>query len=265
MNASQYKALQERKAGKAPLCACGCGRKVLWNVWSKKYNRFLFLHHQRDVRHVKLSPRQLQIIMGTALGDGSIQFIRNRKTHALTGTARLRIRHSTKRQLAYIRWLRQELDPICGMDVKIAPNAGFGKEAAYFNTLSHPTICRIGEAIYGPKKFVSLAYLRRLNALGLAVWWMDDGSTMSIATHGFTMQENRTIVRWFWSRWKIRCFVDMDRRVNRPFIRTRMPDTLKLLKVVFPHAHRSLWYKFGRFLPQLLQGRSSRLGERDGS
>lgn len=31
----------------APLCACGCGNKVGWDKWAKKWNKFIIGHHRK--------------------------------------------------------------------------------------------------------------------------------------------------------------------------------------------------------------------------
>ncbi|WP_423839027.1 hypothetical protein, partial [Symmachiella dynata] len=45
------------------------------------------------------------------LGDGSAGFVCNRRTGARTN-ARLKIRHSTRRQLEYAQWLHAALKPL---------------------------------------------------------------------------------------------------------------------------------------------------------
>jgi len=246
----RYLDLQAHHAENAPLCACGCGQKVLWDLHSKSYRTYRFNHHYKRVDDVVLTPRQKQIIRGTLLGDGSLQYIRNRRSGEAIA-ARLRIRHSTRRQLEYARWLRQELDGICSVPLRIRPNGGYGDETAVFCTLSHPELFAIGQEVCTPRKTITRAYLNTLEPLGLAVWWMDDGSTAAFSTHRYSIAENRIILKWLEQRWGIIGEVRMDRRVQLPFL-TFQPNVYQLLQVVFPHVLRSLWYKFGRFLPRLL-------------
>ncbi len=236
----------------APPCECGCGSKVLWCLHKKRYKRFLFNHHLPSARSVVLSERQKQIILGTSLGDGSISFIKNRITKSESGMARLRIRHSTNRQLDYTNWIRAELNNICSAAVKLSENAGFGKEIAGFSTLSHPWIYEVGKSLYSPTKMVTDDYLDRLTDLGFAVWWMDDGSTTSLATHSFSENEQHIILRWLNRKFDVTGFMDRDKRVDLPFIRFRQPDVERVLKMVFPNVIPSLHYKMGRFLSKML-------------
>ena len=100
--------------------------------------------------------------------------------------------------------------------------------------------------------------LDRLDELGFAVWWMDDGSMASLSTHAFTVPENEIIVSWLRERWGIVASISVDRRVQKPFLTFRQPNVAMLLRLVAPHVIPSLWYKFGRFLPMLFsEGRLS--------
>ena len=246
-------------ADQAPLCACGCGQKVLWCLHQKTYKKYRFNHHQRKAS-VTLTPQQQQIILGTMLGDGSASFVKNRQTGAKTN-ARLRIRHSTKRQLEYAQWLHAALKPLSG-ELRIRENRGYGREVAEFNTLSHKFILEAANQVYRPQKSISRSILDRLDELGFAVWWMDDGSTTSLATHAFTVPENQLIVDWLLDRWGITASIGLDKRVQKPFLTFRQPNVINMLRLVAPHVIQPLWYKFGRFLPTLLsEGRLSACDE----
>jgi hypothetical protein len=259
----RYEAIQSSKVEQAPLCACGCGQKVLWCLYTKTYKTYRFNHHQRRAA-VQLTARQEQIILGTMLGDGSASFVQNRRTGAKTN-ARLRIRHSTKRQLEYAQWLHEALLPLSG-ELRIRENRGFGLEVAEFNTLSHPFILEAANQAYRPQKSISREYLDRLDELGFAVWWMDDGSTQALATHAFTVAENQLIVDWLQDRWDITAAISMDKRVEKPFLQFRQPNAANVLRLVAPYVIESLWYKFGRYMPLLWsEGRLSESAARDES
>ena len=173
---ARYASIQREMAPNAPLCACGCGQKVLWCLYRKQYKKYRFNHHQRR-ESVVLTPIQQQVILGTMLGDGSANFVRNRQTGEPTN-ARLRIRHSTKRQLEYAKWLHQALQPLSGA-LRIRENRGYGREVAEFNTLSHPFILEAAKQVYRPRKSITQNFLDRLDELGFAVWWMDDAAQAS--------------------------------------------------------------------------------------
>ena len=155
--------------------------------------------------------------------------------------------------------------PLSG-ELRIRENRGYGREVAEFNTLSHKFILEAANQVYRPQKSISRSILDRLDELGFAVWWMDDGSTTSLATHAFTVPENQLIVDWLLDRWGITASIGLDKRVQKPFLTLRQPNVIKMLRLVAPYVIRPLWYKFGRFLPMLLsEGRLSLSDERDAS
>ena len=244
-NVAKYAKLQAIYADKAPLCACGCGEKVKWSPRLKGYATYLFNHKNVRIADVELTDRQLQIIRGTVLGDGCIQILKNRTTGKETGMGRLRIRHSPKRQTDYIKWKRTELDNLCSSDIKTIDNAGYGSKTSSFNTLSHPKIYEIGKSIYSENgKTITRDYLDKIDDLGLAVWFMDDGNKASISTHCFSIEEHHIMVKWFKEKWNLDYFIDYDKRVVLPFLRTRQPNITQLYNIIGKHILPSLSYKF---------------------
>ncbi len=188
---------------------------------------------------------QCQVILGTLLGDGTTSWVRNRRTLVPTA-ARLRLRHSTKRQLAYCQWLHQQLQPICIGQVLIrkTPKA-FGKELASFNTLSHPFILEQALKLYAPTKTVTREYLDQLDDFGLAVWWMDDGSTNALATHSFTYPEQEIIQQYLLERWGVETEITQHKKRQMWYIRFLHPQQMH--RIVMPHVIPSLQYKFGGY------------------
>jgi len=253
------KRTKELKRINAPLCECGCGKKVEWSSTTKKYNRFIFNHHF-GVRDTKLTTRQEQIIRGTVLGDGHIHFLESRKG-GHTGKARLKINHSTKRQKEYTNWLFEELKNLCTSSPIIKENKGYGKELISFSTVSSEEIYEIGSEIYFPTKTVTREYLDKLDTLGLAIWWMDDGSNCAMATHSFSIKENEIILEWLSDRFGIGGKIKYDKK-KYPFIYFLSSDQRAIGKLVFEHVHQSLWYKFGRHLPEILREHNY-VGERE--
>jgi hypothetical protein len=202
-------------------------------------------HHGITAASVLLTHRQRQLIMGTLLGDGCAAMVRNRTTKSPVN-ARLRIRHSTKRQLKYCQWKHRELASITSAQVLIRDTPqSFGKQIAAFSTLSHSFILEQAIKLYVPKKTVTREYLDQLDDFGLAVWWMDDGSTSQLSTHSFTLQEQELICRWLLERWAVDARPSPDRKRNLWFISFTHPKQIH--RIVAPHVLPSLRYKFGRY------------------
>ena len=196
-----------------------------------------------------------QIVRGTILGDGHLDARRGRKGKE-TGLARLAIRHSTKRQLRYCQWLHERLLPITTSKIRIRKTPeSFGDEIAEFSTVSLPQLYKIRQETYDGcgKKIVTREYLDKLTDFSVAIWWCDDGSSSSLSTHSFTIEENELISDWLNNRYKTEASVKIDRRVSLPYIQLNAVSMRALCPVIFPYVEKSLWYKFSRFLPELLE------------
>ena len=237
----RYAELQESKAAEAPSCGCGCGQKVLWDLYRHVYKTHLFGHFQARAK-TGLTERQRQLVRGTLLGDCYANFVTNRRTGERVN-ARLRIRHSTKRQHELVRWKRRELDSICSGEIRVRPTPkAYGKEIAEFNTLSHHDILGIASPLYSPVKTVNRAYLDTLDDFGLAVWYMDDGAYATISTHSFSDPEQDLIVAYLAERWGVESEVATDKKRGLKFVHLNHP--LQLHRVIARHVIPELYYKF---------------------
>ncbi len=113
-----------------------------------------------------LSSQQLQLILGSLMGDGSLSpNLRQR-----SGT-RFRMGHGSK-QAAYLDWKVSMLGNIASSRTTSSKGAVF----ADFTPL--PELAEIHDAVYfgDGKKHLSWDYLKALTPLALAVWYADDGS-----------------------------------------------------------------------------------------
>ena len=189
--------------------------------------------------------RQEQLILGTLLGDGSAKILRNRQTRHPT-SARLSIQHSTKRQEAYCRWKWHQLRTICQVHPKkrLTPTA-FGKEIVRFTTTAHPFILEQALRLYTPTKTVTREYLNQLDDFGLAVWWMDDGSTAMLSTHSFTYSEQEIVQRYLLERWNVETDIKQHKGRQMWYIHFLHPKQIH--EIVMPHVIPSLQYKFGAY------------------
>ena len=114
----------------------------------------------------RLSGQQLQLILGSLMGDGNLS--PNRRGRSGT---RFRMGHGAK-QAAYLDWKVSLLGNIPHARTTNAKGAVF----ADFTPL--PELAELHEAVYfgDGKKHLTWDYLKSLTPLALAVWYMDDGS-----------------------------------------------------------------------------------------
>jgi recombination protein RecA len=117
------------------------------------------------VEQQRLSEQQVQLILGSLMGDGNLS--PNRRGRSGT---RFRLGHGAK-QATYLDWKVSLLGNIPHARTINAKGAVF----ADFTPL--PELSELHEAVYfgDGKKHLSWDYLKSLTPLALAVWYMDDG------------------------------------------------------------------------------------------
>ena len=131
----------------------------------------------KEIREQKagltLKQKQRDIIVGLLLGDGHLETQNNCRTY------RLKVEHGSL-QRDYVEWLFDELRewiPAMEPYMKLRKN---GVVNYGFTTYSHEALRFYGQQFYeGKKKVVPALIERMLTPLGLAIWFMDDGSRKS--------------------------------------------------------------------------------------
>ena len=110
-----------------------------------------------------LTDDQLQLLMGSGLGDGSIRTV---GAH----TASFRVAHGPE-QLEYVQWKHRMLQPF-------AHNLGAMGNGTGFDTVAMPALADLRADLYDAQggRIATATLLDRLDARGLAAWYGDDGS-----------------------------------------------------------------------------------------
>ena len=115
------------------------------------------------VEDYRLTDDQFQLLLGSALGDGSL-----RKTG--THSARFRVGHGHDQQ-EYARWKHWMFEPFARPMGRTGNGVGF-------ETISFPALAQIREHLYAASgaHTAGASVLDRLDARAIAVWYGDDGS-----------------------------------------------------------------------------------------
>jgi len=226
--------------------------------------------HKRRLRiknEEPLSEHQEQIILGSLLGDGF-----------LDKSGSFRLRHSVK-QIEYARWVLKKLSNHSTYeDVKVSDDYderhdSFNK-TCFFSTLSHSGIREIIKYTYldGERK-VSIEWLNKINDLGLAIWFMDDGTTdfshrntwdslpvCKIFTCSFSYAENKIIQGWFKDKYGINPSIKYKKVNKNPYLYFNCDDSLKLISIINPFVIDSMRYKvdFEVNLEQYIESKKNR-------
>lgn len=243
-----FQAILDEKNKNAPYCACGCGEKVLLTLPSiksrnYKFRKFKAGHNGRKVRaDIILTEFQKQVILGTLLGDGSLNYPHKRSMYP-----KLRYTHGLAQQ-QYVEEkaeILKDLKPV----VRIVDNKGFGKQSVTMDTSCISYFKEIYEMLYPSGKVVTKEYLSLINEVGLAFWFMDDGSYRSnfgrLHTEGFSKHEQIIMAEWFKERWNIDVEIDLDKRKNLYYLRFRKEPFEKLVSLIKPYVTNSMKYKVG--------------------
>lgn len=153
-------------------------------AWMRKYKiptrpSTQSIYH--ELRDTMFSKHQIDLIIGSVLGDGSLRIPRRGKT------AMFSEKHSEK-QKAYLEWKRDLLKPFVKSDLykeetknHVISSIDCVVDNSYsFRSISHPMLTEIYNIFYdgNGNKIIPNDLDEYLNDFVLAVWFMDDGSLM---------------------------------------------------------------------------------------
>jgi hypothetical protein len=202
-----------------------------------------------------MSNEDKKFIIACILGDGCI----NSRIINNTVQCRFMLRHSNK-QFDYFIWKVNELKRI--LDKKQAKNSEYSYEdnSGRSKILSvrfernHPYFKTLHKFIYpNNKKTFSKKVLNRLNAKGLAIWFMDDGSlynakynnkyskcTARLNTY-LSKEENEIIIKYFMEKWNIRWVLEKEKQFYR--LRCNTTEFRKFVEIIKDYIVPSMFYK----------------------
>ena len=183
-----------------------------------------------------LTQKQKSVILGCILGDGYLRIIPGRKN------AFLETNHSIKAK-DYVDWKYQILKNICLSPPK--KRIIDQKRVAYrFFTRQHQEITQIYNLFYLEGKKVIPKNIQ-LNALTLAVWFMDDGSKTKkgdvyLNTQQFSLNDQKRLL-YALRKLKLRARLNKDKKYHR--IRFYHQSLNRLLELIKPYIIPSMEYK----------------------
>lgn len=107
---------------------------------------------------------------------------------------------------------------------------------------------------YKKNKEINMRQLKKLNPLGLALWYMDDGSLIFQRKNGviesrkgylntqcFSREENEIMVQYFKEVYDINCKIHLDKGMCRLYFNSS--ELKKLIKIIEPYVIDSMKYK----------------------
>lgn len=209
--------------------------------------------YSREIENYKrrlfLTQRQKDILIGLMLGDGHLESWYN------PNIANLKIEHSYK-QKQYVDWLYREFKEWVRTPPKKRIRERWGKQydKYYFNTLAHPDLGKFQKFFYrNRRKIVPIDLLEsHLSPLGLAVWFMDDGSIKSkqcngrfLNTQAFSRTEIKGLQRILKKRFSLESSTRRHRKGWQIYILGRCSEILH--RLIKPYTIPSMRYKLPKF------------------
>jgi hypothetical protein len=195
---------------------------------------------------VDFTERQREIIVGTLLGDGHLE------TRTQGRTYMLKIEHGYS-QKTYVDWLYQELLSMTLSRPKVKFQMVRGKmyQKYWFNSVTTGSLRFYGQQFYEQKKKVVPQQIGKwLTPLGLAVWFMDDGSIKSkecsariMNTQCYDETSLDRLISTFSTRYNIVARKRQQREGQQLYIPAS--ETGKLKEIIGQYVLPSMQYKLG--------------------
>lgn len=193
-----------------------------------------------------------EIVWGSLFGDGGVYYSSGSRN------AHFMVCHSHK-QREYIEWKHKALFPLVNNGVYLQTHYHKIRKKNYttlsLRTINHTYFTRLRGYFYPQgKKVVTRRLLNKLTPVGLAVWFMDDGTycvnnrgypQLNISTCSYSKQENEIIKRYFKDVWYID--VSVHRRKEHYHLYINKPNSLKLIKIISPYILPCMKYKIQYF------------------
>lgn len=191
----------------------------------------------------KITPtyEEEQIILGTLYGDGSMPKLIN------THNASLNFAHSLKQE-NYCKWKAEKLIRFKShISYKTEHDKRTGKDyhCCYVHTGTSTYLTSIYYKYYKEdrSKFIDKETLYKLDGLGVAIWFMDDGykdsASYKIATNCFSLEELEIIVQFFKEKFEIEVSIQSTNHII--YIKASSRD--KFTKLIKPYIHKDCLYK----------------------
>ena len=200
---------------------------------------------------IEISSKQKSFIIGSLLGDGTMWLGKGAKN------TNFKVEQGLE-QKDFVFWKYEILKSLVFTEPKISyRNDSNGKKyqkSWWFRTIRHPLLTEIFNRFYikdgykTGRKIVPSDLIKDLNAFGLAVWIMDDGSyskgKIDISTYSFQLSEINLLCEILKEKFDIRMQYYKDRDKGYRMY-SNVTDTKKLIQTIKPYIIPSMMYKIG--------------------
>jgi len=202
-------------------------------------------------RKLKLNKELKEIIVGTLLGDGTLETCNRGRTY------RLKIEHCLK-QKDYVDWLYEKLRDFTGTRPKVRVRIDKGKKNFRygFSTFSCGNFRFFGKQFYNEegKRRIPKIIKKLLTPRAMAVWFMDDGSIKSLKHKGFVIhtlnfsrKDLKLLQRVLKEKFNLETRLHRQKKYRKTRWRIYIPgfEREKFLKLIQPYLLPIFMYKIG--------------------
>jgi len=198
---------------------------------------------------LSLSKRQKEILIGILLGDGHLE-----RLYTPT-SGRLKVEHSYK-QKDYVDWLYNEFRDWVRSKPKVKRKKVWNKiyQNYGFLTYGHRLLGKFHEEFYRKRKKIIPNDLEQdITPLGLAIWYMDDGSIKSrrhkgifLNTQGFRENDVKKLQRILGNKFGISSTTRKEKNGRQIYLGGKSGE--KFIEIIKPYIIPSMEYKIPRTL-----------------
>lgn len=200
---------------------------------------------------IVISPVQRSLIIGSMLGDGTMRMGKG------AVNANFKVEQGLI-QKEYVFWKYNILKSLVFTEPKISYRYDSLKnkypKSWWFRTIRHPLLTEIYNMFYTKdgyktgRKIIPPNIMDELDALGLAVWIMDDGSfnrnKIDISTYSFLLSEINLLQQVLKQKFNIDMKYYSDRDKGYRMYCT-IKETQKLIEIIKPYIIVEMMYKIG--------------------
>ena len=219
------------------------GEKILSRSTRYKIRKQANLIKPFEAKDLILTDEEFQVILGSLLGDGNISV-----KHPKKGGGVLRIKHCLKQKdyCLYKQQLLKRLNPKY-KEIQCHDNRFKIKDyiEVLFYTESLKCLKNFYDRWYIPKKSICLDDFCKINSLGLAIWYMDDGSKDKrrskgcvLCTNSFTKKDLIEVCKILQNKFQLEISI---RKNNTLYIKSKSFD--HFVSLIKPYIIPSMLYK----------------------
>ena len=185
---------------------------------------------------------QKQIILGSILGDGALLCGKS-----IGSNARLAMTHGEK-QLDYLKYKVLLLNDMITESGIRPTRGGYGTKCFVAQTKSYPYLTSLRKAIYIPGRPVVGKWIYDIDTLGLAIWYLDDGSGGKakgryISTHRYPYPEQLLLQEFLYKKFGVETEIRVDKRRTQYFLDLVKPSISPLFRLIKEHIPPSMMWK----------------------